>query len=162
TAEEPASNSRSAVLNPGGLESGRKVCKVALSTFSCFQGFPPAWMTSNADTYVIDFAHWNKEPAPEFNPPQVTYSCFSADWRWFGDTDLLMRSEYGVEIWGLIIRLYFGFKGCIIPVAYMPDSPAFVFTIAGPYDADEKKDFYIFNYDYPLSGEQHGVHRAAA
>ncbi|KAJ6510759.1 hypothetical protein C8R45DRAFT_1068699 [Mycena sanguinolenta] len=43
--------------------------------------------------------------------------------------------------------------GCIIPVAWMPEHSAetFVFTTAGPCDADGKKDFYLFNYAQPLS-----------
>jgi hypothetical protein len=104
-----------------------------------------------ADRYVIDIAHWNKESAPETDPPQQTN--FSIEWNRFYGTKFLTPWNYGVEIAGLIIRLYFDVPGCIIPVAYIPDYPAetFVFTIAGCCDAEGKKDFYIFNYDTLLS-----------
>ncbi|KAJ7198284.1 hypothetical protein GGX14DRAFT_700114 [Mycena pura] len=76
-----------------------------------------------------------------------------------------MARRYGVEIAGLIIRLYFDIPGCIIPVACIPDYPVdtFVFTIAGPCDDDGKKDFYIFNYDdaEPLDASELHIFRRA-
>ncbi|KAJ7276954.1 hypothetical protein C8J57DRAFT_1714135 [Mycena rebaudengoi] len=113
--------------------------------------FPAAWLEPIIDRYVIDTAHWNKEPAPETDPPQRTH--FSVEWSKFYGTDFLTPWNYGVEIAGLIIRLYFDIPGCIIPVAYISDYPVetFVFTIAGRPDVEGKKDFYIFNFDPLLS-----------
>ncbi|KAF7340881.1 hypothetical protein MSAN_02117600 [Mycena sanguinolenta] len=118
--------------------------------------FPVAWLTPS-DKYVIDRAHWNKEPAPK-DAPQDTD--FSVEWNMFCFAPFLMPWVYGVEIAGLIIRRYFGLPGCIIPVAHIYGHPqeTFVFTIAGPCDNHGKKDFYIFNYDEgPLSGNS--LHR---
>ncbi|KAJ6510793.1 hypothetical protein C8R45DRAFT_1161769 [Mycena sanguinolenta] len=111
--------------------------------------FPVAWLTPS-DKYVIDISHWNKESPPE-DAEQVAE--FSVRWNRFGCTHFLTQRKYGVEIIGLIIRLYFDLPGCIIPVAYVPDLPeeTFIFTIAGECNADNKKDFYLFHYDEPLS-----------
>ncbi|KAG5645966.1 hypothetical protein DXG03_004758 [Asterophora parasitica] len=114
------------------------------------KGFPDAWLTPFPDKYVIDFAHWNKEPAPAIDPSPKTH--FSVQWNEFYGTNLLTTAFYDVELFGVIIHLYFGLKGCIIPIVYIPDYPqeTFVFTIAGPRDDQGKKDFYIFSFDSPV------------
>ncbi|KAG5645978.1 hypothetical protein DXG03_004770 [Asterophora parasitica] len=78
---------------------------------------------------------------------------YSVDWNQFYCTDLLMRRDYAVEVIGLIIHRYFGVKGCIIPIAFIPEytEDAFVFTIARPCDVEGKRDFYIFTFDSPLN-----------
>ncbi|KAJ6510766.1 hypothetical protein C8R45DRAFT_1088911 [Mycena sanguinolenta] len=118
------------------------------STSHFFQGFPATWLTPVPEKYVIDRAHWNKEPAPA-DAPQDTE--FSVEWNMFCFAPYLTPWVYGVEIAGLIIRLYFDLPGCIIP-------ETFVFTIAGPCDSHGKKYFYVFNYDEgPLGGNS--LHR---
>ncbi|KAF8136819.1 hypothetical protein K438DRAFT_1996902 [Mycena galopus ATCC 62051] len=112
--------------------------------------FPAAWLVLR-DKYVIEFSHWNKVSAPEIDPPPRTH--FSVEWNRFYGTNFLMPWTYNVEIAGLVMRLNFGLLGCIIPVAYIPDYPeeTFVFTIAGPCDAEGKKYFYVFSYGTPVS-----------
>ncbi|KAJ7926854.1 hypothetical protein B0H13DRAFT_2313108 [Mycena leptocephala] len=90
-------------------------------------GFPAAWLAPITGKYRTDF---------------------SVEWNRFYGTNFL-----SVEIAGLIIRLYFDIPGCIILIAYIPECPqeTFVFTIAG---VERKKDFYIFNYDSPVSANE--------
>ncbi|KAF7340872.1 hypothetical protein MSAN_02116700 [Mycena sanguinolenta] len=116
-------------------------------------GFPAAWLIPS-DKYVVDIAHWNKEPAP---PPQDTE--FSVQWNQFCFTPFLTEWIYGVEIAGLILRIYFDLPGCIIPVVHVPGLPeeTLIFTIAGPCSADGRKDFYLFHYDQPL--RSNSLHR---
>ncbi|KAF8175934.1 hypothetical protein K438DRAFT_1979439 [Mycena galopus ATCC 62051] len=99
-------------------------------------GFPAAWLTPQPDKHR--------------SAPQTT---FSVEWNKACVGHYLSPQDYGVEVAGLIIRMYFDLPGCIIPVAYIPDHPqeTFIFTIAGPCDAEGKKDFYIFTEDSPLS-----------
>ncbi|KAJ7198254.1 hypothetical protein GGX14DRAFT_573497 [Mycena pura] len=113
------------------------------------KGFPAAWLEPIADKYVIDFPHWNKEPAPETDPSELNVS---VEWGRFGGTNYLTPWKYGVEIAGLIMRLYYDIRGCIIPVAYIPNCcrDTYVFTLAGPCNDEGKKDFYLFTYDEPL------------
>ncbi|KAJ7489010.1 hypothetical protein FB451DRAFT_1552927 [Mycena latifolia] len=94
------------------------------------KGFPEVWLTRADEKYVIDRAHWNTEPAPPQQPPEKRFS-------------------YGVEIGAIIVRFYFGITGCIIPVACLPqfDELIFVFTTAGPCDADGRKHFYLLQHD---------------
>jgi len=109
------------------------------------RGFPTAWLRPQDNDYVIDRIHWNTEPAPDDHPQ----THFSVDWGDYFGTRYLTHWAYGVEIAGLIMRLYFGIDHCTIPVACLPyhDVPVFVFTLAGPCSADGKKGFYLHVYD---------------
>ncbi|KAJ7442389.1 hypothetical protein B0H11DRAFT_2292111 [Mycena galericulata] len=113
------------------------------------QVFPPAWLVCADERYVIDPAHWNKDRGPPDAPGKAQ---FSVDWNNFFGTNLLVRTTYGVEIIGLIVRHYFGVAGCIIPVGCLPgaDEDVLVFTTAGPCDADGRKEFYILFRDSGL------------
>ncbi|KAJ6510792.1 hypothetical protein C8R45DRAFT_1088935 [Mycena sanguinolenta] len=112
-------------------------------------GFPAAWLTAS-DEYVIDLDHWNRECAPKDAPKNAQ---FSIEWIRFDFTSFLIKTSYGVEIIGLIIRHYFDLPGCIIPIAYVAELSVhpFFFTTAGPCDDDGKKDFYLFHYNTPLN-----------
>ncbi|KAJ7193849.1 hypothetical protein GGX14DRAFT_405211 [Mycena pura] len=102
--------------------------------------FPKAWLHAPANGhYVIERAQWNTVEDPRPNP------AFSVKWGQFSGTCLLMRGGRGVEIAGVVLDLYFGIKGCIIPIGCVPDAESniFAFTLAGPPDAAGKKDFYI-------------------
>ncbi|KAJ7918680.1 hypothetical protein B0H13DRAFT_2435218 [Mycena leptocephala] len=46
---------------------------------------------------------------------------------------------------GLILRLYFGIAGCIVPIIYVEafDPNIITFTLAGPYDADGKEMYLL-------------------
>ncbi|KAJ7692867.1 hypothetical protein B0H17DRAFT_1200198 [Mycena rosella] len=108
------------------------------------KGFPDAWLTRADEKYVIERAHWNTDPPP---PDQ---QCISVAWRGFYGTRLLVcLPEYGVELGAIIVRFYFGITGCIIPVACYPEFEELmiVFTTAGPYDADGRKQFYLLIHD---------------
>ncbi|KAJ7279969.1 hypothetical protein C8J57DRAFT_1501424 [Mycena rebaudengoi] len=98
--------------------------------------------------YVIYRVHWNMYLAPEDEPLEGR---FSMSWYNYPATSrLLSRRSYGVEIAGLILRFYYGIVGCIIPVGrciYSSDEDVFAFTLAGPCDADRKKEFYVLVHD---------------
>ncbi|KAJ7658080.1 hypothetical protein B0H17DRAFT_1185704 [Mycena rosella] len=84
-------------------------------------------------------------------------SRLSVDWNDFSGTYLLLGFKaYGVEIGALILRLYFGVVGCIVPIVCAPefDNDIFVFTLAGPCDTDGKKEFYIMMHDQYLKATQ--------
>ncbi|KAJ7162454.1 hypothetical protein C8R46DRAFT_1353370 [Mycena filopes] len=97
----------------------------------------------------MDYKHWNKTPFPSeayateenFIPP------FDVDWRRFMGISGLQSTKPGVPPMSVIaLHTYFGIQGCIIPIAYLPESddvPVYVFTIAGPCDGAGKKQFYL-------------------
>ncbi|KAJ6510783.1 hypothetical protein C8R45DRAFT_1161755 [Mycena sanguinolenta] len=118
-------------------------------------GFPATWLTPS-DKFVIDGAHWNEEAAPEDAPHNAA---FSVQWNQSCFTPFLTKWIYGVEIAGLIIRLYFDLPGCVIPVAHIPglSEETFIFTIAGDCNVDGKKNFYLFHYGQPL--RNNSLHR---
>ena len=74
------------------------------------------------------------------------------EWNIFGGRDLLTPERHGVEIARIILRLYFGIVGCIVPVGCIPEfyEDFFAFTLAGPCDAAGKKEFYAMVYSLPL------------
>ncbi|KAJ6496035.1 hypothetical protein C8R45DRAFT_1094304 [Mycena sanguinolenta] len=115
--------------------------------------FPTAWLTPMVGKYVIDAAHWNEEPVPETDAQQME---FSVQWSRFYGTNFLTCRVFSIEVIGIVLNLYFNISGCIIPVAFIPDSPndRFVFTIAGPCDDDGKKPFYLFHHDSPVSANK--------
>ncbi|KAJ6541975.1 hypothetical protein DFH09DRAFT_1282686 [Mycena vulgaris] len=95
------------------------------------KGFPDVWLTRDDEKY----------------PPE---KYLSVDWDDFYGVNLLVPlEEYGVEIGAIIVRFYFGITGCIIPIVCLPefDELIFIFTTAGPCDADGKKQFYFLTYD---------------
>ncbi|KAJ7217223.1 hypothetical protein GGX14DRAFT_602654 [Mycena pura] len=108
--------------------------------------FPTAWLTRADDKYVIDRGEWNTEAASEH---MRLIAHFSVEWRLFCRGSLLYDSDFGVELVGLIMRLYFGVVGCIVPVGYLPevDEVVVAFTLAGPPDTDGRKAFYVLFYD---------------
>ncbi|KAJ7472877.1 hypothetical protein B0H11DRAFT_1919078 [Mycena galericulata] len=110
------------------------------------QGFPAAWFSRADDTYIIDNAHWNTEAAPAHEQLRGHYS---VDWPLFYGLYLLNRAAYQIEIAGLVVRHYFGIQGCIIPVGFIPQIAAeiFAFTLAGPCDADGRKEFYFLFFE---------------
>ncbi|KAJ7470910.1 hypothetical protein FB451DRAFT_1559439 [Mycena latifolia] len=96
----------------------------------CTLGFPAAWLEPDDEKYVIDRAHWNTEPAPAHQPLMLR-AC--VQWNeFYGTRDLIGRKSYGVELGALIVRLYFGVIGCIVPVSCFPqfDNDVLVFTLA--------------------------------
>ncbi|KAJ7293716.1 hypothetical protein C8J57DRAFT_1704393 [Mycena rebaudengoi] len=106
--------------------------------------FPNAWLQPAEGKYVIDRVHWNTEADPEQKRR------FSVEWVQFPISHLLTKTIWGIEIAGLLLRLYFGIEGCIIPVACIPemDENIFVFTLAGPSDPTTgKKDFYLMFHE---------------
>ncbi|KAJ7472075.1 hypothetical protein FB451DRAFT_1251847 [Mycena latifolia] len=111
--------------------------------------FPDTWLTPADDEYVIDHIHWNTEADPE-DPKLKMY--FSVEWDLFCGYYLLLKGRRGVEVGGLILRLYFGIVGCIVPIGCLPefDEHIFAFTLAGPCDAAGKKEFYIMVYSASL------------
>ncbi|KAJ6597226.1 hypothetical protein DFH09DRAFT_1304972 [Mycena vulgaris] len=88
----------------------------------------------------------NTEATPAHKQLKAHYS---VNWNEFYGIYLLRRKNYGIEIAGLVVRHYFGVMGCIIPVGFMPqiDENLFAFTLAGPCDADGKKEFYLLFYE---------------
>ncbi|KAJ7275505.1 hypothetical protein B0H12DRAFT_264154 [Mycena haematopus] len=79
------------------------------------QGFPEQWLVPADQTKVISPVHWNREPLPAAVAEE---SHFSVAWGRFYGTNLLRTLNYDVEPFALIMRLYFGLQGCIIPVAF--------------------------------------------
>ncbi|KAJ7150483.1 hypothetical protein C8R43DRAFT_1127963 [Mycena crocata] len=76
---------------------------------------------------------------------------FSLRWQIFTGYHLLTKQKSSVEIYGVILHLYFGIAECIIPVGHLEepiDLDAFAFTLAGPCDANGKKKFYVMS-GYP-------------
>ncbi|KAJ6487634.1 hypothetical protein C8R45DRAFT_253666 [Mycena sanguinolenta] len=91
-------------------------------------------------------------PTGTKSPPQKPIPRREPNFPSNGTSNLLTRGIWGVEVFGLIIHRYFDLPGCIIPIAYIIRHPleTFVFTHAGPCDAEGKKVFYLFNRDSPL------------
>ncbi|KAJ7642601.1 hypothetical protein DFH06DRAFT_1213966 [Mycena polygramma] len=104
------------------------------------EAFPSAWLEDHTDTHVIDRTLWNSQPVP------ARRWTFSVSWAEYFGTRFLTHWTYGVEIVGIIMRLYYGIAGCIVPVVFLPliDLPSFIFTIAGPAG---EKEFYWHIYD---------------
>ncbi|KAJ6558391.1 hypothetical protein B0H19DRAFT_1261913 [Mycena capillaripes] len=104
--------------------------------------FPAAWLKSmDDDPYVIHYEHGNTEADPEDHSVNKRKVYFSMEWpTWFG-TRLLIAETYGVQLAGLVLCLYFGIAGCIVPLGCVPDmnDDCFAFTLAGPLDAADKK-----------------------
>jgi hypothetical protein len=71
----------------------------------------------------------------------------SVQWSTFQGRYLLLPQATlgGALLAGLILRLYFGITGCIIPIIYVEafEPNVITFTLAGPYDADGKKEMYL-------------------
>jgi hypothetical protein len=110
------------------------------------QLFLPAWLTRADKKYAIDCGKWNTETASE---RMRLIAHFSVEWRLFSGGSVLYNSAFGVEVTGLIMRIYFGVVGCIIPVGYVPgvEMVLLAFMLAGPPDADGRKAFYVLLYD---------------
>jgi hypothetical protein len=114
------------------------------------QPFLSVWLTPADEKFVIDRADWNSEPVPE-NLRLKAH--FSVVWHLFFGTYLLLDRKHGVEIAGLIMRLYFNVSGCIVPVGCIPeaaDHAIIAFTLAGPCDAEGRKEFYFLVYSQSL------------
>ncbi|KAJ7094319.1 hypothetical protein C8R44DRAFT_989699 [Mycena epipterygia] len=113
------------------------------------QGFPAAWLTPMDEKYVIDRAHWNTEGVPN---PEMIYPHFSVLWDKYPGIRLLRSKEYPAEISSLLVRLYFGLVGCIIPVGWLTEvePKILLFTLAGPCDKDGKKEFFVLVHDMML------------
>ncbi|KAJ7220738.1 hypothetical protein GGX14DRAFT_559529 [Mycena pura] len=106
------------------------------------KGFPDAWLLPS-DDQVITKAQWNHEEPPADAPYGDE---FTVDWPHSNSAGLFTPSSRGV-IGPTIVRHYFGLVGCIIPIASIPmlgETPAMIFTIAGPADAEGKKQFYVY------------------
>ncbi|KAJ7255203.1 hypothetical protein C8J57DRAFT_1236260 [Mycena rebaudengoi] len=112
--------------------------------------FPNAWLAPAMGKHVIERVHWNTEA----DPGEKAY--LSVKWdKFHGRRSLLTTTSWGIEIAGLLLHLYFGIEGCIIPVACIPelDENLFVFTLAGPCDPTTgKKDFYVMFHTWSLEG----------
>ncbi|KAF8207852.1 hypothetical protein K438DRAFT_1814414 [Mycena galopus ATCC 62051] len=111
------------------------------------KGFPAAWLEPVHDQFVFERAQWNLEPAP---PDAVEGEELSVNWPHASSAYHFLPKFRGVAIGPTIIRLYFGLTGCIIPVADVPilETATMVFTIAGPADAEGKKEFYVYVHDH--------------
>ncbi|KAJ7464354.1 hypothetical protein FB451DRAFT_1561677 [Mycena latifolia] len=119
---------------------------IALKSISEAKGFPAAWLTPVDEDHVIDRAHWNTEAT---SPEKQLYAHYSVNWHEFYGIYIFRRKDHGIEIAGLVVRHYFGIVGCIIPIGFIPEiaPSALVFTLAGPCDADGRKEFYLLFYE---------------
>ncbi|KAJ7220728.1 hypothetical protein GGX14DRAFT_675828 [Mycena pura] len=111
------------------------------------EGFPAAWLLPYDDQVIVK-AQWNHEAPPADAPDGDE---FTADWSISNSAVFFTPTSLGVAIGPTIVRHYFGLAGCIIPIAsiepMLSESPAMIFTIAGPADAEGKKQFYVYFHD---------------
>ncbi|KAF7341170.1 hypothetical protein MVEN_01851900 [Mycena venus] len=106
------------------------------------QGFPTAWLVS-CDNQVFTNAQWNHE-APPADAPEGDE--FTVDWSTSNSAPYFSLTANGLAVGPTIIRFYFGLPGCVIPIASVPmfgETPAMVFTIAGPAK-EGTKPFYVY------------------
>ncbi|KAJ7686177.1 hypothetical protein B0H17DRAFT_1332887 [Mycena rosella] len=122
---------------------------IVLGPSSELKGFPAAWLKRADENHVIERVHWNTVPEPECNQLHAHYS---VNWNEFYNIYLFCPQRYGIEVGGLIVRHYFGVKGCIIPVGFIPQIAEcmFAFTLAGPCTPDGRKEFYLLFYETGL------------
>ena len=124
------------------LPSEVRLCNKLECVLQSHQGFPAAWLLPY-DDQVITKAQWNHEEPPAGAPCGAD---FSVNWLRSG---LFVLSSRGNSIGLTIVRHYFGLVGCIIPIASIPTigESTIIFTIAGPADAEGKKQFYVYFHD---------------
>ncbi|KAJ7908602.1 hypothetical protein B0H13DRAFT_2016401, partial [Mycena leptocephala] len=77
---------------------------------------------------------------------------FSSDWEGFDGLRRLRSTRFKSGYFppprlSVEVRLYFGVSGCIVPIAWMPntDETIVVFAIAGPCNSEGKKALYMIN-----------------
>ncbi|KAF8144417.1 hypothetical protein K438DRAFT_1782888 [Mycena galopus ATCC 62051] len=71
---------------------------------------------------------------------------FTVDWSTSNSAPYFSPTVNGLAVGPTIIRFYFGLPGCVIPIASVPmfgETPAMVFTMAGPVK-EETKPFYVY------------------
>ncbi|KAF8215024.1 hypothetical protein K438DRAFT_768856 [Mycena galopus ATCC 62051] len=108
------------------------------------KGFPAAWLEPIHDQFVMELPQWNHESPPA---DALEAEDFIVNWSQSCSAPCF---KSGAAIGPTIVRLYFGLMGCIIPIAdfLIAETPTMIFTIAGPVDAEGKKDFYVYVHNH--------------